>query len=114
MDIVIECIPSNDLFPVHFKRGPSSGSPFRFDEVYGNRKLALEGNSKFSLISKLQMHNDMNNSIFIDDAPNEFSHHDWEAVGVTTMVAGWGYNGLSDNTTEVLNTVEEWLNDFTN
>ena len=91
-----------------------SGSPFRFDEVYGNRELALEGNSKFSLISKLQTQNDMNNSIFIDDAPNEFAHHDWKAVGVATLVAGWGYNGLNDNTTEVLNIVEEWLNDFAN
>ena len=89
-----------------------SGGPYDFDCVYGNEALARYKNEKFSLISKLQERNGYKAAIFVDDAVGELSEFDWKSVGVTPLIAGWGYNDLIDNSLETLNYIKEWIDDI--
>lgn len=89
-----------------------SSSPFQFDSIFGNGALNSENNEKFALISKLQAQRGNAKAIFIDDAPSELFDFDWASIGVTPLVAGWGYNQLEDNKSEIITNVKEWLNDL--
>lgn len=89
-----------------------AGGPFDFDHVHGNQALARQNGEKFALIARLQEQSGYKDAIFVDDAADEQAGFDWAAIGVTPLIAGWGYNRLADNLGETLNCIEEWLNDL--
>lgn len=91
-----------------------SGSPFYFDAVYGSEALIPRNGSKFLLISELQKHRDYREAIYIDDAVSEQDGCGWSDIGVTPLIAGWGFNSRPDNTDDAVLFIHEWLNDLSN
>jgi len=91
-----------------------SGSGYKVDRIFGNEDLLKHAGSKFNLISKLQFEKPQRESFFIDDMACEFSSFNWSNINVTPLEAGWGYNDLSDNTTEILTIIEQKISDIHN
>ena len=91
-----------------------AGGQLSFDSVYGSSALDLQNNEKFMLISKLQMERHKHAAIFLDDAPSELEGFDWNTIGVTPLLAGWGYNSLKDNRREIIDYIEGWIDDLSN
>ena len=83
-------------------------------EIYGNESLGQFNNNKFDLIEHLQQKNDCPFAFFIDDMILEFDSLKWENINVTTLIAGWGFNDLKDNTSQVLKIIEESMIDLFN
>lgn len=88
------------------------GSPFRFDSICGNELLSSFAGSKFDLVKELQVENKNLPAIFIDDMTAEFESHNWSDISVNTLVAGWGYNDMLDNTLTAVQKVRGYLDDL--
>ena len=71
-------------------------------------------NSKFDLIKDLQKQKKFPEAIIIDDMILELNDFDWKSINVATLVAGWGYNDLKDNTKQTINIIKEHMNDLSN
>ena len=90
----------------------SVGSKLSLGKIYGNEELCGFKNNKFELIESLQQEYGFQKAFFVDDMVSEFESVDWRAIGVTTLVAGWGYNNHADNTKVVLKTIKGYLDDL--
>ena len=44
----------------------------------------------------------------------ELNDFDWKSINVATLVPGWGYNDLKDNTKQTINIIKEHMNDLSN
>lgn len=91
-----------------------AGTGYKVDGIFGNEELVKFGNSKFNLISNIQLANPVKKSVFVDDMKFEFDSSEWSNIGVKTLNAGWGYNNLIDNTSEILKEINRNLNDIYN
>ena len=83
------------------------------NKIYGNEILS-KFNSKFDLIKDLQKQKKFPEAVFIDDMILELNDFDWKSINVATLVAGWGYNDLKDNTKQTINIIKEHMNDLSN
>ena len=91
-----------------------AGSNFRVDKIFGNEELTKFGESKFRLISNIQRQLPCDAAVFIDDMEFELDSAGWLDIGVKTFVAGWGYNKLADNTSEIIESIRNLLSDSHN
>ena len=91
-----------------------AGSHYKIHFIFGNEQLAKFKNNKFNLISSLQHKSQMKKSIFIDDTLDELHFENWDSIDVITIEAGWGYNKLSDNTSETIAKINGIINGLYN